>query len=179
MPAWLMRAAVRRMEKRYNYDAAYLHDLLAVSPRALMAFSGVQKLAGYREGAPPDALAAAGLVATMGEDCGPCVQIGIAIAREQGVSPAVLRALLVGDEDGMGPDAALAWRFARASLARDLEAADPLREAVLARWGPKGLAAIALAMAASRVYPTVKYAMGHGKTCSRIEVDGESVKVAA
>lgn len=179
MLAWLMRAAVRRMERHYDYDAAYLHDLAQASPRALIAFSGVQKLAGYRESAPPDALAAAGLVATMAEDCGPCVQIGVAIAREKGVSPAVLRALLIGDEDGMGQDAALAWRFARASLARDLATADPLREAVLARWGDKGLAAIALAMAASRVYPTVKYAMGHGKTCSRIEVDGESVKVAA
>lgn len=179
MLTWLMRAAVRRMEKRYDYDAAYLHDLLAASPKALMAFSGVQKLAGYREGAPPEALAAAGLVATMAEDCGPCVQIGVRISQEGGVPAEVLRGVLSGDLDLMGPEASLAYRFAKASLDRDLELADALRDEVLARWGGKGLSAIALAMAASRVYPTIKYAMGHGKACSRITVDGQSVKVAA
>ena len=178
LTAWL-RAAVRRMERRYDYDAAYLHDLAKASPRALMAFSGVQKLAGFRQGAPPEALAAASLVATMGEDCGPCVQIGVRISQEGGVSPAVLRGVLTGDLDLMGPDAGLAYRFAKASLDRDLERADPLRDAVLRRWGPKGLAAIALAMASARVYPTIKYAMGRGKTCSRVTVGGEAVAVRA
>lgn len=177
MLTWLMRAAVRRMEKRYDYDAAYLHDLLSAGPRALTAFLGVQKLARYREGAPSEALAAAGLVATLAEDCGSCVQIGVRIAQEQGVSPAVLRGVLTGDAGLMGADAGLAYGFAQASLARDLERADPLRDEVLRRWGPRGLAALALAMASARVYPTVKYAMGHGKTCSQVRVDGEAVRV--
>jgi len=178
MLTWLMRAAVRRMEKRYDYDAAYLHDLAQASPRALMAFTHIQKFAGFQEGAPPDALAAAGLVATLAEDCGPCVQIGVAIWQERGVSAEVLRAILTGELDLMGPDASVAYRFAKASLDRDLERADSLRDEIVRLWGPKGLAAIALAMAASRVYPTVKYAMGHGKVCSRITVEGQSVKVA-
>ena len=177
MLTWLMRAAVRRMEKRYDYDAAYLHDLLSAGPRALTAFLGVQKLSGYREGAPPEALAAAGLVATLAEDCGSCVQIGVRIAQEQGVSPAVLRGVLTGDLALMGADAGLAYGFAQASLARDLERADPLRDEVLRRWGPRGLAALALAMASARVYPTVKYAMGHGRTCSQVRVEGETVAV--
>jgi len=173
----LLRAAVRRLEKRYDYDAGYLHDLAKASPKALMAFSGVQKLAGFRQGAPPEALAAASLVATMAEDCGPCVQIGVKISQENGVSPAVLRGVLIGSFSLMGPDASLAYAFAKASLEHDLGLADPLRDEVLRRWGPKGLAAIALAMASARVYPTIKYAMGHGRTCSRISVDGEAVAV--
>jgi hypothetical protein len=31
---------------------------------------------------------------------------------------------------------------------------------------------LAFAMAASRIYPTVKYAMGHGKACTRLVVGG-------
>lgn len=175
----LMSAAIRRLEKRYDYDATYVRDLLEASPRAFRAFGGVQTLASFHEGAPAAALAAAGLVATMGEDCGPCVQIGVRIAREQGVPPQVLRGVLTGDLALMGPDAGLAYRFARASLDRDLERVDPLRDDVLERWGPKGLAAIALAMASSRVYPTIKYAMGHGKACSRVTVGDEAVAVKA
>ena len=174
-----MAAMIRRFEQRYDYDATYIRDLLEASPKALKAFQGVRTLSGFHEGAPAPALAAAGLVATLTEDCGPCVQIGVKIAEENHVPVEVLRGILTGDHALMGPDASLAWRFAKASLARDLERSDALRDDVLERWGPKGLAAIALAIASARVYPTVKYAMGHGKACSRVQVAGEAVAVRA
>lgn len=173
----IMAAAIGRLEKRYDYDATYVRDLLEASPKALRAFGGVQTLSGFREGAPGAAIAAAGLVGTMTEDCGPCVQIGVKIAEENGVPATVLRGILTGDHDLMGPDASLAYRFAKASLARDLERSDALRDNLLERWGPRGLAAIALAIASARVYPTIKYAMGHGKACSRVQVAGEAVAV--
>ena len=44
----------------------------------------------------------------------------------------------------MGETAALAYRFARASLARDMEASDPLRDEIVRRWGDKALVAISL-----------------------------------
>jgi hypothetical protein len=34
---------------------------------------------------------------------------------------------------------------------------------------------LAFAMVASRTYPTVKYAMGHGKACTRIVVGGAPI----
>ena len=74
----------------------------------------------------------------------------------------------------MGENAALAYRFARASLARDMQAADPLRDEIVRRWGQKGLVALALALTTARMYPTVKYALGHGKSCSRVMVAGEA-----
>jgi hypothetical protein len=173
----LFRAVIARFEKRYDYDASYMHQLLDADPAALQAFSAVQKLGGYRRGAPAAAIAAAGIVGTMAEDCGPCTQIGVKIAAEGGVPAKVLKGILTGDEAAMGPDAALARRFALASMARDLEAADPLREEVLRRWGQKGLAALALSIAAARVYPTVKYALGHGKACSKVRVADEDLVV--
>ena len=127
-----------------------------------------------RRDAPAAALAAAGLVGTLAEDCGPCTQISVELATRAGVKPAVLRAILAGDEVGMGEAAALAYRFARASLARDMAACDPLRDEVVRRWGQKGLVALALALTTARMYPTMKYAMGHGKTCSRVVVAGEA-----
>lgn len=170
----ILHAVTRHFERRYDYDASYMHELADIDPAAFFAFSKVQGLASYRK-APPEALAAAGLVGTLAEDCGPCTQIGVRIAEENGISAKVLKGILTGDEAAMGPDAALAWRFARASLARDMEAADPLRDEIVRRWGRKALASIALAIASVRVYPTVKYAMGYGKMCSKIQVRGEDV----
>ena len=170
----ILRALTGRFERRYDYDASYMRELIDIDPAAFFAFSKVQGLSSYRK-APPEALVAAGLVGTLSEDCGPCTQIVVQMAEERGVPSAVLKAILTGDEAAMGPDAALAWRFARASLARDMEAADPLRDEIVRRWGRKALASLSLALATSRVYPTVKYAMGYGKTCSKIDVRGEAI----
>ena len=170
----ILHAVTGRFERRYDYDASYMRELIDIDPAAFFAFAKVQGLSSYRK-APPEALVAAGLVGTMAEDCGPCTQIVVRMAEEGGMPSAMLKAILVGDEAGRGPNAALAWRFARASLARDMEAADPLRDEIVRRWGKKALASLSLALATARVYPTVKYAMGHGKTCSRIDVRGEAI----
>jgi hypothetical protein len=168
----LLRPSLRRMEKDFDYDAGYMHDVLDASPWTFLKFGVVTSLVPRRD-APAEALAAAGLVGTLAEDCGPCTQISVEIAVRAGVAPAVLRAILAGDEAAMGESAALAYRFARASLARDMNAADPLRDEVVRRWGKRGLVALALALTTARMYPTMKYALGHGKACSRVMVAGE------
>ena len=90
--------------------------ILAVSPWTFLKFAVVTS-SSPRRAAPAAALAAAGLVGTLAEDCGPCTQISVDLAARGGVKPAVLRAILAGDEAAMGETAALAYRFARASLA--------------------------------------------------------------
>ena len=39
------------------------------------------------------------------------------------------------------------------------------RDEIVARWGDRALVAISLAMTTARMYPTLKYALGYGKTC--------------
>ncbi|MDZ4053797.1 MAG: hypothetical protein U1E24_11130 [Phenylobacterium sp.] len=166
-----------RFERTWSYDASYLRRLLAASPASLVKFGLVSGMA-PRQAAPPAALAAAEIVATLSEDCGPCAQLVVDRAAAAGLAPRVLRAILNGDEDAMGQDAAIAWRFARATLDRDLPAADRLREEIVAHWGERGLAAIALALTAARLYPTLKLALGYGGTCARIVVDGQPTNPA-
>ena len=174
----MLRAYLARwidgFEKTFNYDASYMRHVLRVSPGSLMKFA-LGTRAPDVKAAPHEAMIAAGLVGTLSEDCGPCVQVAVDIATANGVDPTVLRGVLAGDETAMGETAALAYRFARATLARDMEACDPLRDEIVRRWGDKALVAISLAIVASRMYPTLKYALGYGKTCSRVTVGGETV----
>ncbi|MDO8380394.1 hypothetical protein [Phenylobacterium sp.] len=169
----LLKGQIDKMERTWGYDAGYMRDLLAASPMSFLKFGFVSQMVD-RKAAPAAALAAAGIAGTLAEDCGPCTQISVDMAAAGGVKPAILRAILAGDEAGMGETAALAWRFAQASLARDMEAADPLRDEILRRWGEKGLVAIGLALTTARMYPTLKYALGHGRACSRVTVAGEA-----
>jgi len=163
-----------KFEKTFDYDASYMRHVLRENPGSLFKFS-LATQAADRKAAPMEALFAAGLVGTLSEDCGPCVQVGVDIATAQGMDPAVMRAVIAGDLDAMGETAGLAYRFAQASLARDMEACDPLRDEIVRRWGDKALVAIGLTLVASRMYPTLKYALGYGKACSRVKVAGETV----
>jgi hypothetical protein len=171
--ALLDRFAIRPFERTFSYDAGYMRALLAASPATFLKFSVVTGLVPRRD-APAEALAAAGIVATLREDCGPCTQIGVDIAVKGGVDRKVLRAILAGEEAAMGEAAALAYRFAQASLDRDMATADPLRDEIVRRWGEKGLVAVALTITSARMYPTLKYALGFGKACSKVTVAGEA-----
>ena len=173
----LLARQIDKMERRWGYDASYMRHVLAVSPGGLLRFGLVSSMVDAKA-APAAAIAAAKLVGTLAEDCGPCTQIVADMASAEGVAPKVLRAILAGDETAMGEDAALAWRVARASLARDMAAADPLRDDIVGRWGDKGLVAVSLALTTARMYPTLKYALGYGKACSRVIVDGQAAPVA-
>lgn len=173
MIKWLLRRGIAKFERTWNYDASYLRHVLDADPRALMAFSKVTALGNYHRDVPAAAYCAAGIVGTMAEDCGPCTQLVIDMAQRKGVDPDILRAIVARDVSAMPFDVALAMRFAEASLRRAPEAHD-LRDEVLRRFGKRGLVSLAFAMTASRLYPTLKYALGHGHACTRLTVGGET-----
>jgi hypothetical protein len=174
MMRWALRTAIRKFERSWNYDASYMHDMIDASPRAAWLFARATAIGRFRRDIPTDAWCAAALTAVRHEDCGPCTQLGVAMAERAGVSAAVLRAVLQDDEKAMPDDVALVWRFTRATLAHD-EAADAYRDAIVKRWGRRALVSVALAITAARLYPTVKYALGHGKACTRIVVGGKPI----
>lgn len=174
MIKWALRKAMDKFERQWNYDASYMRDIIDVSPRAAWLFSRATTIGRFRRDLPIEVWCAAGITAIRHEDCGPCTQLGVAMAERAGVSPAVLRALLVDDAGAMPPDIALVWKFTRATLAHDA-AADEYRDVIVKRWGRRALVSLAFAITAARIYPTVKYALGHGKACMRVVVGGTPV----
>ena len=173
MIRWFLRWWIDKFERAWNYDASYLREVLDADPRALMAFGKVRGIGSYRKGVPPAAYCAAGIVGTMAEDCGPCTQLVIDMAQREGVDPAVVRAVVARDVSAMPYEVALAVRYAEATLHRAPEA-DDLRDEVVRRFGKRGLVSLAFSLVASRLYPTLKYALGHGRACTRLTVGGET-----
>ena len=171
---WALRKAIGRFERQWNYDASYMYDLVDASPRAAWLFSRVAALGQFRRDIPVEAWCAAGITAVRHEDCGPCTQLAVTMAERAGVRPEVLRAVLGDEPSSMPPDVALVWNFTRATLGHD-EAADQYRDAILNRWGRRALVSLAFAITAGRIYPTVKYALGHGQACMRVVVAGTPV----
>jgi uncharacterized lipoprotein YbaY len=176
MLRWFLQRHIVAFERTWNYDAGYIHEVIDVDPRAMLAFGRLQAISGYRKGVPPAAYFAAGIVAVMAEDCGPCTQLAIDMAQQAGVDPAVLRAIITRDFKAMPGEAVLAVRFTEATL-RHAPEADELREEVVRHFGKRGLIALSFAMLAARMYPTLKYALGYGRACTRLAIGGEKVPV--
>jgi hypothetical protein len=81
------------------------------------------------------------------------------------------------DFTALAPDTALALRHARAAIAHAAEL-PVLCEQVRRRWGERGLASLALTITATRMFPMLKYALGHGQACQRVRVGAEAVQPA-
>src|SRR5262249_11755736 len=140
------------------------------------AFGKLQAISSYRKGVPPAAYFAAGIVAGLGEDFGPRTQLALDMAQQGGVGPAEVRALGMRDFKAVPTEAAPGVRCTEATLRRAPEA-DELRDEVVRRFGKRGLIALSFAILAARMYPTLKYALGHGRACTRLVIGGEKVPV--
>lgn len=177
MLTWFIRRRLAAFERACGYDMSYARDILAADLRAFFAFARIMGLSRYDRGATRDAIFAAKLTAAMAEDCGPCTQLVVSFALRAGSAPSMLADLVAGRVAALPADAALGARFARAVLDH-APAADELREEVVARWGARGLVALGFAITSARLYPTMKYALGHGRACQRVTIADHQVAVA-
>jgi hypothetical protein len=174
MLKWLIRRRLAAFQRKYDYNLDYARDILAADTTALLRFGRLDGLSRYCRDIPFDVYYAAKLIGTLTEDCGPCTQLMVAMALRDGVAPRTIAGVIAGNEAALDNDVRLGVQFARATLAHD-PAADSLRDEIVRRWGPRALVSLAFAIAAARLYPTIKYALGHGKACQRVLVAGESI----
>lgn len=169
----LVMGRIAAFERRYRYRMDYARQLYDASPAAFWQLAKLFGIAGGVPGLSPAMLVAAKFAATRREDCGPCAQLVLDLALEAGVPAAALRALVAGDATAMPEDMRLAWRYAEAALARDPESETHAR-ALGERLGPQAVAGVALALGVARTFPTLKYALGHGRSCQRLVVGADN-----
>ena len=173
MLRWFLRRRIAAFARTWNYDASYVNEMIDADPAAVIAFLRAARIGLYHKDIPPAAHHAAKIVGVMAEDCGPCTQLATSMAERAGVDPAVLRAVVARDFAAMPYEVALAARFVELSV-RHAPEADDVREEVVRLWGRRALISLAFAITAARIFPTVKYALGHGHACTRLTIGGET-----
>jgi hypothetical protein len=174
MLKWFLRRKVRQFGHHYDYDVGYLHHLLEINTGAFLKFNLINLISGHQRDIPAAPLFAASLRAAAAEDCGPCIQLVSNMALEAGVNSDVVAGILSADFEVLDPEVRLVLQFTERVLARDPEA-EPLRAQIRERWGEDALISVGFAISASRVYPTLKYTLGYGEACSRIQIAQQSV----
>jgi len=170
MLRWFLSRQITAAERRFGASLDYLRDMLAATPVLVLRFGAGTALLGRRRRAPRDAWHVAALVGTLHEDCGTCLQIGVNLARKDGVPTEVLRAVIDRAPERLAAPLAEAWRFADAVCRAD-GSEGPWRDALRARHGDEALIELSLAVATARVFPTVKRGMGHAVSCALVKVE--------
>lgn len=169
MLRWLINNRLSAAERDLGAPLDYLRHIARVSLRAFFKFAKIMPLANFRRRLPPEAYFAARIVATRYEDCGPCLQIEVNLAKKAGVDPALLQLILDEKVDQLPEDVAEAYRFATEVM----EKRDPeeLRNQLQKRYGEEGIIELSMAIAICRVFPTTKRGLGYAKSCSAVTVE--------
>ncbi len=160
-----VRSKIRSTEKRLGVSMDYLRHMYQHAPNSFWKFEKLMPAAQHRDKLPAAPYHVARLVATRHEDCGPCVQIVINLAKEDGVEPAILQAALAGKVDELPESLQDVYRFAESVVTADCDDGT-YRERLRKVFGEEGLVELALAIATCRVFPTLKRALGHAQSCS-------------
>ena|SRR5579872_6886660 len=176
MIRYLLGKMLDRFEKQNGYNVDYARFLLKQSLNAFWQYARLQGISQYREEIPLDVYYAAKITAALHADCGPCVQLVVGWAEQEGIAPAVLRAIIARDFAALPADAALGVRYALAVLAHE-PAADGFRESIRTKWGDEAVISVAYAVVSGQIYPNLKYALGYAHTCQQVTVQGAAVPV--
>ena len=176
MMTTLAKRAARAMDRRYGYDASYLPEVATVSAGGALRLSVfLPLLSGYRAGAPVDLWAGAVIASTRDGDCGPCLQLVIDMALEQGANPAALRDALEGRLHEAGITG-LGYRFGLAAIsgAEDLPS---LRQRIRDEFSEQALVSLSITAATGRAWPVVKRGLGHGMACTAVSIDHQRLSL--
>lgn len=168
MLSWIVNKRLNAAEKRLGVSVDYLRHIARISLPAFFKFVKFMPMASYRKKVPPEAYHIAQLVAVQHEDCGTCVQIGVNLARHDGVAKPLLQSALDGKIDELPQELANVYRFTQAIVTQQDDM--KLREVMKQQYGEEGLVELALAIASCRVFPVTKRVLGYATSCSKVTV---------
>lgn len=169
MLRWLIRRKLDAEEKKLGVSIDYVRHVLEISPSAFFRFAAIMPFANSRKVLPKEAWFMAQIATLQHEDCGPCLQIGINQALENGVGRHLIRAVLDGELADLPAELVDVVEFSR-SVATAAGDEGNLREVLRTRYGERGLIELAYAIASSRIPPTVKRALGYAQSCSQATI---------
>jgi alkylhydroperoxidase family enzyme len=170
MFGFVTRWGIRSAEKRLGVPLDYLRHMHEHAPGAFWKFTKIAPMAGYRNKLPAAPLYVGCLVATLHEDCGTCVQIGVNLAKQDGVEAETIRATLEGNVEALPEQLRDVYRFADAVVNLTGEEG-PYRERLRKVFGEEALVELSMAIAMARTFPTIKRALGYAKSCSLVRVE--------
>ena len=170
MIGFLVRRKIRSTEKKLGESMDYMRHMYETAPEAFWQFAKVAKASAHRSKLPAAPFHVARLVAVRAQDCGPCVQTVVNLAKEDGVEVGILKAALTGKVEALPESLGDVYRFAEA-VATNSGEEEQYRERLLKVFGAEAMVELAMAIALCQTFPILKRGLGFAKSCSLVKVE--------
>jgi alkylhydroperoxidase family enzyme len=164
MIRWLVVRHLNALERQVGSSVDYLRHFARVSLSAYWRFALIGPAAAFHQKAPLTLVHTVRLVATRGEGCGSCLQVAVQLAKQDGMAPDLLQAVLENRIEEMPQSVMIAYKFARSVVEHDGGDAH-WRNQLLSECGEVVVAELSLALAMARVFPTLKRGLGYATLC--------------
>ena len=160
---------LKEIGQAYNYDTGYLQKLLKDAPEAYGVLYDARGISSHRKSLPLEAHYVARVATMRVEDCGPCTELNLRMAIEEGVDRKLLETVLHRPEE-LPQQLRDIYEHAQASVTgEDLsyERADRIKKA----YGSEGFAELAVVITGCQMYPNLKRALLSHEKCVIGELD--------
>lgn len=160
---------IDQFEAHYDYDCNYMREMAKSSPEGFKTFADFLPMGQYSKSLPREVRWTAKITSTLAEDCGACVQLCIKMALEDGLNKDLVKAI-TENNDSLPSDLKLIVDFSKA-VALNSDSHYELFTKVSEKYSKEQMTEIALTIASTKIYPTLKRALGHFKSCSFYSYD--------
>ncbi len=162
-------AMLEGFESHYDYDASYMRGMLKNNPKAYATFEAFLPMSVYIDKSPNDAIFVARLIAMKNEDCGACLELNIKMAKEAGVNTDIIKDVLFNEGKSLSDELKTVYDFSlKVSKQETIE--NELYEKINSLYTQDIIVELALAIAATKVFPSVKRVLNVIRSCSNIKV---------
>ena len=169
MLRWFINKRLGAEQLKVGESLDYLRYITDKYPSATLRFASIGPFANARKILPSDAWYAAQLVTLQHEDCGPCLQIGVNLARKEGVDKNLIHKVLSGEWSELAPELNTICQFTRQAVTEKI-ANEEMRREIIDQYSEKGLIELAYAIAAAAIPPTTKRVLGFSRSCSTVAI---------
>ena len=153
----------------YHYDTTYMEEMLEASTQSYEVFENFLPMATFANKAPLDAISVARITAIVNEDCGTCAQLYVDLAIEAGLDKEIIQEVVFNNGKNLPTSLKDLYDFTLAvSNNESIEAT--LYAKMNEHYSKEVLVEISLAIAATKVFPTIKRVLNLAQSCSLIKI---------
>ncbi len=153
----------------YHYDTTYMEEMLSHSPRSYEVFENFLPMATFCHKALLDAINVARITAIIHQDCGTCAQLYVDLALEAGLDKEIVKEVVYHQGQNLPTHLKDLYDFTLTVSANEM-IDEALYAKINAHYSKEVLMEISLAIAATKVFPTIKRVLNLAQSCSLIHV---------
>lgn len=156
-------------QAHYDYDTSYMKEMLQVNPKAFETFQNFLPMASFVEKTPKEVIYVVKLTSMKNEDCGQCLQLNVDMAIEAGVDKEIIKEVIFNEGKNLPKELKEVYDFTLA-VGNNEEIDSNIYDKINKKYSRDIMTEIALAIASTKIFPTIKRVMNDFHSCSVIQL---------